>query len=132
MLKVGDSYAQSFTATDQTIRDIAKVSGDINPIHLDEAYASKSIFGRQIAHGLFCLNAISMILGNHFPGMGTILLSQSFEYKAPVYIGDVITVEVTVTEAMPKGVYLLSVVCQDQNRRKVLTGISKVKWENGI
>ncbi|MCI9278924.1 MaoC family dehydratase [bacterium D16-50] len=132
MLKVGDSYAQSFTATDQTIRDIAKVSGDINPIHLDEAYASKSIFGRRIAHGLFCLNAISMILGNHFPGMGTILLSQSFEYKAPVYIGDVITVEVTVTEAMPKGVYLLSVVCQDQNRRKVLTGISKVKWENGI
>lgn len=123
MLKVGDSYAQSFTATDQTIRDIAKVSGDINPIHLDEAYASKSIFGRRIAHGLFCLNAISMILGNHFPGMGTILLSQSFEYKAPVYIGDVITVEVTVTEAMPKGVYLLSVVCQDQNRRKVLTGI---------
>lgn len=67
MLKVGDSYAQSFTATDQTIRDIAKVSGDINPIHLDEAYASKSIFGRRIAHGLFCLNAISMILGNHFP-----------------------------------------------------------------
>ena len=132
MLKVGDSSAQSFTATDQTIRDIAKVSGDINPIHLDEAYASKSIFGRRIAHGLFCLNAISMILGNHFPGMGTILLSQSFEYKAPVYIGDVITVEVTVTEAMPKGVYLLSVVCQDQNRRKVLTGISKVKWENGI
>lgn len=132
MLKVGDSYAQSFTATDQTIRDIAKVSGDINPIHLDEAYASKSIFGRRIAHGLFCLNAISMILGNHFPGMGTILLSQSFEYKAQVYIGDVITVEVTVTEAMPKGVYLLSVVCQDQNRRKVLTGISKVKWENGI
>ena len=132
MLKVGDSYAQSFTATDQTIRDIAKVSGDINPIHLDEAYASKSIFGRRIAHGLFCLNAISMILGHHFPGMGTILLSQSFEYKAPVYIGDVITVEVTVTEAMPKGVYLLSVVCQDQNRRKVLTGISKVKWENGI
>ena len=132
MLKVGDSYAQSFTATDQTIRDIAKVSGDINPIHLDEAYASKSIFGRRIAHGLFCLNAISMILGNHSPGMGTILLSQSFEYKAPVYIGDVITVEVTVTEAMPKGVYLLSVVCQDQNRRKVLTGISKVKWENGI
>lgn len=132
MLKVGDSYAQSFTATDQTIRDIAKVSGDINPIHLDEAYVSKSIFGRRIAHGLFCLNAISMILGNHFPGMGTILLSQSFEYKAPVYIGDVITVEVTVTEAMPKGVYLLSVVCQDQNRRKVLTGISKVKWENGI
>ena len=132
MLKVGDSYAQSFTATDQTIRDIAKVSGDINPIHLDEAYASKSIFGRRIAHGLFCLNAISMILGNHFPGMGTILLSQSFEYKAPVYIGDFITVEVTVTEAMPKGVYLLSVVCQDQNRRKVLTGISKVKWENGI
>ena len=132
MLKVGDSYAQSFTATDQTIRDIAKVSGDINPIHLDEAYASKSIFGRRIAHGLFCLNAISMILGNHFPGMGTILLSQSFEYKAPVYIGEVITVEVTVTEAMPKGVYLLSVVCQDQNRRKVLTGISKVKWENGI
>ncbi len=127
MLKVGDSYAQSFTATDQTIRDIAKVSGDINPIHLDEAYASKSIFGRRIAHGLFCLNAISMILGNHFPGMGTILLSQSFEYKAPVYIGDVITVEVTVTEAMPKGVYLLSVVCQDQNRRKVLTGISKVR-----
>lgn len=130
MLKVGDSYGQSFVATDQIIKDIGKVSGDINPIHLDEAYASKSIFGRRIAHGLFCLNAISMILGNHFPGRGTILLFQSFEYKAPVYIGDIITVEVTVTEVMPKGIYLLSIVCQDQNQRKVLTGISKVKWEN--
>ena len=130
MLKVGDSYGQSFVATDQIIKDIAKVSGDINPIHLDEAYASKSIFGRRIAHGLFCLNAISMILGNHFPGRGTILLFQSFEYKAPVYIGDIITVEVTVTEVMPKGIYLLSIVCQDQNQRKGLTGISKVKWEN--
>lgn len=129
MINLGDSYSQKFIASDEVVRDIAKVSGDINPVHLDEEYAKETIFGKRIAHGLFCLNAISMILGNYFPGNGTILLSQSFKYINPVYINDEIEVVLTVQEINhEKNIYVLSTVCKNQNSKIVLEGASTVKW----
>lgn len=73
MLRVGSSYTTVIVADEQIIRKIADVSGDKNPIHLDDMFANNSKFGRRIAHGLFCLNAISMIIGNHLPGKGSML-----------------------------------------------------------
>lgn len=131
MLNIGDSYSGKFIATDEVIRDIARISGDQNPVHLDDSYAANTVFGKRIAHGLFCLNAISMILGNHFPGNGTILLSQTFDYKRPVYIGDEIEVTLTISEIVQeKSIYVLSAVCRNQLKKDVLCGISKVKWED--
>lgn len=122
-MNIGDSYSKVFTATDEIVREIAKVSGDVNPVHLDEEYAKATIFGKRIAHGLFCLNAISMILGNYFPGHGTILLSQSISYKKPVYIGDDIEVTITVDEIIKeKNIYVLSAVCRNQEQKTVLLG----------
>lgn len=129
MLGVGKSYSISVTATDEVINNIAKVSGDVNPIHLNEEYAAGSIFGRRIAHGLFCINAISMIIGNYLPGPGAVLLEQTFQYKKPVYIGDEIKVTVTVKEKVCKDIYLLDTICRNQVGELVLDGISKIKWE---
>lgn len=130
MLSIGNSFCISVVAEEQTIGEIARISGDTNPIHLDDEYAKQSIFGRKIAHALFCQNAISMILGKHLPGEGTILLSQSFQYRKPVYIGDVIEVHVTVEKILPKEKYVLSTVCRNQENEIVLDGESVVKWKS--
>lgn len=130
MLKAGSSYSKVIVADEQTVQKIADVSGDRNPIHLDEAYAEKSRFGRRIAHGLFCINAVSMILGNYLPGGGTILLSQTFRYIKPVYIGDSIEVTVTVTDCLPKDKYVLRTLCTNEKGEAVLDGETVVKWED--
>lgn len=132
MLEIGSIHTEYIVASEQTIRDIARVSGDVNPIHLDEAYAEKSIFGKRIAHALFCINGISMVIGNHFPGEGTVLVSQKFQYMQPVYINDVIGVTVKVVDILPKNKYLLETVCQNQSGNIVLKGKTVVKWEKKL
>src|SRR5579871_4423495 len=95
-LKIGESASRSKTITDEDVRLFAQVTGDINPVHLDEAYAAESRFGRRIAHGMLTGSLISAILGNDLPGHGSIYLGQEFKFKAPVYIGDTITATVEV------------------------------------
>lgn len=127
--KTGDQVIKKITATDEIVREIARISGDINPVHLDDRYAEKTVFGKRIAHGLFCLNGISMVIGNHIPGIGSILLSQTFRYKKPVYIGDEIQVIVKIKDIeKAKGIYELETFCLNQGQEVVLEGISKVKW----
>lgn len=128
-MEVGKSYSISVTATNEVIKSIAEISGDVNPIHLDEEYAARSIFGRRIAHGLFCINAISMIIGNYLPGSGAVLIEQLFHYKKPVYIGDKIAVTVTIKEKISKDIYLLDAICRNQVDEVVLDGVSKIKYE---
>lgn len=128
-LNKGDSYSKKFVASDEIIRAIAKVSGDMNPVHLDDEYAKGTIFKRRIAHGLFCLNGISMIIGNYFPGEGSILINQTFFYKKPVYIGDEIEISITVQEIfIEKEVVELECVCKNKDGGVVLNGVTKVKW----
>lgn len=130
MIKVGDSAFITVCATDELVKSIAEVSGDCNPIHLDEEYAKTTIFEKRIAHGLLCLNAVSKILGTVLPGEGTILISQSFKYKAPVYIGDTVKTEVVVTDIKPeKKIYILSCICTNQDEKVVMEGESVVKWD---
>lgn len=130
MLKKGDMYTSIRVADDETIKKIADTSGDINPIHLDEKYALGTIFGRRIAHGLFCINSISEAIGNHLPGKGSILLTQNFSYKRPVYIGDVIETTIKIEEIQEeKNIYTLSVVCKNESGEIVLDGMSKVKYD---
>lgn len=129
MLKIGRSYTKTFVADDQTIKKIAEVSGDTNPIHLDKAYAEQSKFGRRIAHGLFCINAISMIIGNYLPGNGTILISQNFQYKKPVYIDDQIEVTATIVNCLSGNKYTVRTLCKNQMGDIVLDGESIVRWE---
>lgn len=129
LINIGDNYSKKFEATDEIVREISRISGDINPIHLDEEYAKKSIFKKRIAHGLFCLNGISMIIGNHFPGEGSILINQIFNYKRPVYINDIIEVKIILKEKIEdKEILILEHVCLNQNGLIVMEGTSKVKW----
>lgn len=96
-LTIGDKASRTRTITDEDVRLFAQVSGDDNSVHLDEVYAATTPFKRRIAHGMLTTSVISAILGNDLPGLGTIYLSQSVRFKAPVFIGDTITATVELT-----------------------------------
>ena len=81
----------------------ASVSGDVNPIHLDETYAAGTRFGQRIAHGMFTASLISAVIGTKMPGPGAVYLSQTLRFLAPVKIGDVVAATVTVAELIEKG-----------------------------
>ncbi len=90
-LSVGMSSTYSKTVTDSDIVKFAEVSGDTNPLHLDDAFAKTTRFKERIAHGMLSAGFISTILGTQLPGPGSIYMSQSLRFKAPVRIGDTVT-----------------------------------------
>lgn len=122
-LQVGARAARTCTITDQTIRSFAEVTGDNNPVHLDDEYAEKTRFGRRIAHGMIAAGLISATLANDLPGPGTVYLSQTLKFKLPVYPGDTVTATVEVLSVRPdKPIVTLSTVCTNQDDKVVLEG----------
>lgn len=95
-IKIGMSASYSQTITDADIKAFAGISGDRNPIHLDEHYAENSRYKRRIAHGLMTASYFSALFGTKIPGEGCVYVSQTLNFKRPVYIGDTViaTVEV--------------------------------------
>ena len=88
------SYTQEITDAD--IRSFAEVSGDKNPVHLSPEYAENSQFKKRIAHGLMTASFFSALFGTRLPGVGSIYVSQSLQFKRPVYLGDTVTATVIV------------------------------------
>lgn len=100
-LALGMTAALIRTVSDDDIVKFAELTGDLNPVHLNEAYAEATQFGGRIAHGMFAAGLISAVLGTKLPGPGTIYLSQELKFRAPVYIGDTVVARVTVAELDP-------------------------------
>jgi 3-hydroxybutyryl-CoA dehydratase len=122
-VQVGARASRTKTITDADIRAFAAASGDTNSIHLDEEYAKTTRFGRRIAHGMLTASLISAVLGNDLPGLGTIYLSQTLAFKAPVYLGDTITATVEVTAfRSDKRITTLRTTCTNQEGTLVLEG----------
>lgn len=122
-LNPGDKASRTTTITDEMIRSFAALTGDSNPVHLDDAYAATTRFGRRIAHGMIAAGLISAALANDLPGPGTVYLSQTLQFKAPVYPGDTITTTVEVKSVRPdKPIVTLLTACKNQNDMVVLEG----------
>lgn len=85
---IGDKATLINIASEDVVNQYAELSGDKNPIHVDDKYAKKSRFGARIAHGLFCQAMVSNLIGTQLPGNGAILTDERIEFKKPVYIGD--------------------------------------------
>lgn len=127
-IAVGDSASLSRTLSQRDIELFAVVSGDVNPAHLDPAYAATDLFHRIIAHGMWGGALVSAVLGTLLPGPGTIYLGQDFRFRRPVGIGDTIQVEVTAKEKQPaKDIILFDCVCTNQKGEAVITGTAEVK-----
>ena len=111
-LSVGMTATFAKTVTDADIVLIAGVSGDNNPVHVNEDYARTTIFKGRIAHGMLSACFISTAIGTRLPGPGAIYVSQSLRFKAPVRVGDTVTARVTVKELMrEKKRVVLTTVC---------------------
>ena len=97
-LEVGMEASFAKTVSEADIIAFAEVTGDKNPVHLDAAYAAKTIFKEPIAHGMLTAGYISAVFGMKLPGPGAIYISQTLNFKAPVKIGDTVVTTVKVIE----------------------------------
>jgi phosphotransacetylase/acyl dehydratase len=127
-IAVGEAASLSRTVTQQDIELFAVVSGDVNPAHMDPAYAETDMFHKIIAQGMLEAGLISAVLGTKLPGPGTIYLGQDLRFLHPVSIGDRITATLTVTEKHPeKGNLVLDCRCINQDGELVISGTAHVR-----
>ena len=111
-LSVGQSAQMVRIVTEADIVLFAQVSGDNNPVHLDEAFAAQTPFKTRIAHGMLSAAYISAVIGTQLPGPGTIYMQQALRFKRPVKIGDEVTTIATISEIDPvKGRVSIDTVC---------------------
>ena len=94
---IGEKASLSRQISEDDILRMAAITGDFNPVHLDEEYAAMTRFKGRIAHGVFSSGLISAVLGMHLPGPGAVYLKQSLQFLYPVRPGDELTAEVEVT-----------------------------------
>ncbi|HBC3379601.1 MaoC family dehydratase [Vibrio parahaemolyticus] len=116
-IEIGMSVSYSQTITDADIKQFAGLSGDHNPVHLDEVYAAESRYKRRIAHGLISGSFFSALFGTKLPGPGCVYVAQSFNFKRPVYIGDTVTASATVKSIdLKKRRVHFDTVCKVKNK----------------
>ena len=126
-ISIGQRFSTSREVTDALVRQFAEVSGDYNPIHLDDEFAKNTRFGRRIAHGMLSGAFISAVLGNEFRGLKIVYLSKTLKFTTPVYLGDTVTATATVTSIREdKGIVTLETVCTNQNGEVLVKGESAV------
>jgi 3-hydroxybutyryl-CoA dehydratase len=121
-IEVGQTAEFTKTVTEADVVLFAGVTGDFNPAHIDQAWAENSRFGGRIAHGMLSASFISTVLAMKLPGPGTIYLSQSLRFTAPVMIGETVTARVEVAEVMPKRRIRLATTVSKQDGTTVVEG----------
>jgi 3-hydroxybutyryl-CoA dehydratase len=127
-LKVGDRASFTKTVSDADIIAFAQVTGDDQPLHLDDAFAAKTRFGKRIAHGMLSAGFISAVLGTKLaPDNVVVYLSQQMRFRLPVDIGDTITAEAEVTAVdAEKRIVTVRTDCLNQNGDAVVKGEATV------
>lgn len=118
------SYYQTITAKD--IEDFAKISGDNNPVHLNDEFASKTQFEKRIAHGFMLVSFFSAIFGTKLPGPGCVYLSQRVKFVKPVYIGDHVIAQVLLTKINQKSGRLTFKTTCTVNEEVVVSGEAEI------
>jgi 3-hydroxybutyryl-CoA dehydratase len=124
---LGQTCVCELLIDDKLVRAFAELSGDRNPIHLDDETAKKSKFGQRIAHGAILFGLVSKTLGMDMPGIGTVYLGQTCNFKLPVFIGDTVKLEAKITELLPKSIAKISTIITKQTGEVVMDGFAEVK-----
>lgn len=128
-IKIGDSASVTKAFSQEEVVQFSEISGDHNPIHLDEAFAAESIFGERIVHGMLVASLFSGLIGEELPGQGTIYLSQSVSFKAPVLIAEEVTATVEVIAIREdKPIITLKTTCRNTAGKVVIKGEAVVLY----
>ena len=99
---VGDTASMSKTVTETDVILFAGITGDFNPLHVNEEFAKKSKFGKRLVHGCFSSGLISAVLGMKLPGPGALYAGQTVKFVKPTFIGDTLTATATIAEKYTK------------------------------
>jgi len=125
--KVGDSVQLTKTFGDAEVQKFVELTGDRNPLHVDEAFAARTRFKRRIAQGILSASLISTCIGMHLPGTGAIYLDQTLRFVKPVYVGDTVTLTATVSHIREdKPVLTLATIWTNQQGQTVIEGEAHV------
>lgn len=126
-ITMGEKASFQKTITESDVYMYAGITGDLNPVHINDEHAKASMFKERIAHGMLTAGFISAVLGLQLPGPGTIYMSQSIRFTAPVRIGDTVKAEAEVIEIIEeKNRITLKTVCTNQRGEEVLVGQAMV------
>ncbi len=122
-LKIGDTFSVSKEVTDELIKQFADVSGDYNPLHLDEDFAKDTRFGKRIGHGMLTASFISAVLGYKLNVRKLVYLGQTLKFKHPTYIGDTVTAKATVKKIREdKPIIKIDTTCENQDGTILIEG----------
>ena len=122
LLEIGMTVTYSQTITDADIKAFTGISGDNNPVHVNDEFAAESQFGRRIAHGLLSASFFSGLFGTKIPGPGCVYVSQNLKFLRPVYLNDTVTASVTIKNIdKKKRRVFFDTVCMVKNK-KVISG----------
>ncbi|MGC8637564.1 MAG: MaoC family dehydratase [Athalassotoga sp.] len=125
-IEIGQNFESDITVTDEMVKEFAKITGDNNPLHLDEEFAKKTQFGKRIAHGMLVASLISKVLGRDFPGPGTVYVSQFVQFRKPVYIGEDVKIRIEVKDKKVEKRRLILNTTVMAGGRTVITGEAEV------
>jgi 3-oxoacyl-[acyl-carrier protein] reductase len=127
-IKIGDTYALSIAIDDELVARFAELTGDHNPLHMDETFAKSTPFRGRVVHGMLLGSFVSTIIGMHLPGPGALWLSQSYEFISPVRIGDKISLQAEVVrKSEAHGVIIIAIEAKNHTGSLVLKGQGTVK-----
>lgn len=131
--QVGERAEFSKTISESDVYLFAGITGDMNPVHVNEVEASQSFAKKRIVHGALVSGMISTVIGMKLPGPGTVYMEQDSKFIRPVFLGDTIKAVVEVLEIMNarKGILKLNTIVTNQNDETVLTGFAVVKIPRG-
>lgn len=126
-ISIGDKASFTKTISEADVYAFAGITGDFNPLHVNQEFAAKSRFKQRIAHGMLSASFISTVIGTELPGVNTIYLSQDVKFTAPVYFGDTLTAEAEVLEKREdKRILTLRTTVMNQHGKIVVDGQAKV------
>jgi acyl dehydratase len=126
-IEIGRSYVLTHTMTAAEVEAFGRLSGDLNPLHMDDSFAARSRFGKRIVHGMFSAALISAA-HTALTGPGFVYVGQELRFLAPCFIGDTITISVTVIEKKPaKHILIMDTMVRNQHGQPVLGGLSALK-----
>ena len=126
-LKVGDQAFFSKTITESDVSLFAGITGDFNPVHVNQTYAEKTVFKSRIAHGTLVAGLLSAVMATQLPGPGAVYISQELNFTAPVYIGDTVTAQAEILFInLDANRVNIKTTCVNQNGETVIDGIATV------
>ncbi len=126
-IQVGQKKMFSINITESMINEFAKISGDFNPLHMDEQYAKSTKFQNRVCHGMLLASFFSKIVGMHLPGKKALYFSQTLNFRSPCFIHDIVTVKGEVFEkSLGSRMLTIKTIINNQDGKCLVDGIAKV------